>query len=224
MATTVESLEGFTQMMALYSCAILEVETKLNVLNAQFNAANEYNPIDSIKTRLKSAESIEGKLARRELPLTLQSIKAELTDIAGLRVICPFVEDIYEVANYLTSQDDINVIRKKDYIKKPKKNGYRSLHLILETPVFTPSGKNLVVVEVQLRTIAMELWANLEHRMRYKKDFDPELADTLGKELRECADACAELDQRMGDTHRKIDTYNTFMQEGKDKDKGKKKK
>ena len=202
--------EQFKQIMALYNCALMEVETKFNVLNTQFNATSSYNPIDSIKRRLKSPESITEKLERRGLPVTLESVRANLNDVAGIRIICPFEEDIYVVAGHLLDQDDVFLIEKKDYIEHPKANGYRSLHLIIETPVFLPEGKELVRVEIQLRTIAMELWAELEHRLRYKQNLDPELAASLAGELRSCADSCAELDERMGSVHRKIDACQTF--------------
>ena len=202
--------EEFKQIMALYQCALMEIETKFNVLNAQFNASSSYNPIDSIKRRLKSPESIAEKLERRGLAVTLESVQKNLNDVAGIRIICPFEEDIYVVANCLLEQDDVFLIAKKDYIEHPKPNGYRSLHLIVETPVFLPESKEYVRVEIQLRTIAMELWAELEHRLRYKQDLDPALAASLASELRDCADSCADLDRRMGSAHRKIDACRTF--------------
>ena len=202
--------EDFKHLMSLYQCAIMEVETKFNVLNTQFTVNSSYNPIDSIKRRLKSPESIQEKLVRRGLPVSAASIRDNLSDVAGIRIICPFEEDIYAVADTFLSQDDVTLIEKKDYIKRPKSNGYRSLHLIVEVPIFAPEGKVLVRVEIQLRTIAMELWAELEHRLRYKQDLDPALAESLSEELRACADSCAELDLRMGNAHRKIDACRTF--------------
>ena len=201
------------QLMAYYQCAIMEIETKCNVLNSLFNAKRQYNPIDTIKTRLKSPESILEKLQRRNLPITLESIEENLTDVAGVRIICPFEEDIYTVSECLLSQDDVYLKESKDYIKRPKGNGYRSLHLIVETPVYRPDGKRLVTVEIQLRTIAMEFWANLEHRLRYKKALDPDLAADLSHELREAADDSAALDERMGKIRRKIDACRTFTEE-----------
>ena len=202
--------DEFKEIMALYNCALMKVETKFNVLNTQFNATNSYNPIDSIKCRLKSPESIEEKLTRRGLPVTLDSVRRNLNDVAGIRIICPFEEDIYAVADCLLGQDDVFLVEKKDYIERPKPNGYRSLHLIIETPVFLPDSKEYVRVEIQLRTIAMELWAELEHRLRYKQDLDPDLAESLAGELRDCADSCADLDMRMDSVHRKIDACRTF--------------
>ena len=203
----------FDQLMSLYSCAIMEIETKFNVLNAQFSAAQKYNPIDTIKTRLKSPESIIEKLQRRNLPLTLDAIVENLNDIAGVRMICPFEEDIYALADVLLLQDDITLIERKDYITKPKGNGYRSLHLIIETPVFAPEGKRLIRTEVQLRTIAMEFWANLEHRLRYKQGLDEELLEDLSNELRDCADSAAELDHHMGAIRRKINATQTLLEQ-----------
>ena len=202
--------EEFRYQISLYQCAIMEVETKFNVLNTQFTANSSYNPIDSIKRRLKSPASIADKLQRRGLPVTVESMRENLSDVAGIRILCPFEEDIYAVADTFLSQDDISLVEKKDYIKRPKSNGYRSLHLIVEVPIFTPEGKQMVRVEIQLRTIAMELWAELEHRLRYKQDLDPALAESLSEELRACADSCAELDLRMGNAHRKIDACRTF--------------
>lgn len=202
--------EEYRHLISLYQCAIMEIETKFNVLNTQFTVNSSYNPIDTIKRRLKSPASIAEKLERRGLPLTVDSIRENLSDVAGVRILCPFEEDIYSVADTFLSQDDITLVEKKDYIKRPKSNGYRSLHLIVEVPIFVPEGKQLVRVEIQLRTIAMELWAELEHRMRYKQDLDPALAESLSEELRACADSCAELDLRMGNAHRKIDACRTF--------------
>ena len=202
--------EEFRYQISLYQCAIMEVETKFNVLNTQFTVNGSYNPIDTIKRRLKSPASIADKLQRRGLPVTVESMRENLSDVAGIRILCPFEEDIYAVADTFLSQDDISLVDKKDYIKRPKSNGYRSLHLIVEVPIFTPEGKQMVRVEIQLRTIAMELWAELEHRLRYKQDLDPALAESLSEELRACADSCAELDLRMGNAHRKIDACRTF--------------
>ena len=206
----------FERLMSLYTCAIMEIETKFNVLNVQFSAAQQYNPIDTIKTRLKSPDSIIEKLERRNLPLTLESIEGNLNDIAGVRVICPFEEDIFALADMLLLQDDISLVERKDYIAKPKGNGYRSLHLIVETPIFMPEGKHLVRAEVQLRTIAMEFWANLEHRLRYKRGLDEELLQDLSDELRDCADAAAELDRHMGAIRRKIDATHALLEEHAD--------
>lgn len=192
-----QNLNNIRELMTCYQCAIMEIETKFKVLNERFKLSIERNPIDSIHTRLKSFDSIAGKLRRKNLPFTTDSIERNLSDVAGVRIICSFTDDIYMLADCLVSQDDITLIRVKDYIKNPKENGYRSLHLIVEVPIFLSTGKRNMRVEVQLRTIAMEFWANLEHQMRYKKDLSPELIERTAKELSECATLSASLDARM---------------------------
>ena len=164
------------ELMTYYQCAIMEVETKFRVLNERFKLSIERNPIDSITSRLKSLDSIVQKLERKKLPMTVEAIEQNLFDVAGIRIICSFVDDIYMLADCLVSQDDIKLVRVKDYIKNPKENGYRSLHLIVEVPIFLENGKRSVKVEVQLRTIAMEFWANLEHQLRYKKESESSAA------------------------------------------------
>ena len=192
-----ENSQKVKQLMTYYNCAMLEIETKFRVLNQQFSLEQDYNPIETIKTRLKSMESIMGKLQRKDLPVELSSIEENLHDVAGIRVICPFLSDIYRLADCLLEQDDVRLIERKDYIKNPKKNGYRSLHLIVETPIFLQNEKRLMKVEVQLRTIAMDFWASLEHRMRYKKNLDDSIQEMLAQELMECAEESANLDVRM---------------------------
>ena len=185
------------QLMTYYNCAMLEIETKFRVLSQEFALEQNYNPIETIKSRLKSMDSIIEKLQRKGLPLELESIESNLKDVAGIRVICPFLSDIYRMASCLMEQDDIFLIEKKDYIKNPKKNGYRSLHLIVETPIFLQKEKRMMKVEVQFRTIAMDFWASLEHRMHYKKDIDEKIQEMLVAELRDCAEESANLDIRM---------------------------
>lgn len=184
-------------LMAQYRCAIMEIETKFKVLNEQFSLAHDRNPIETIKTRLKSPESIIEKLRRKGLEFSAESIENNLFDVAGVRVICPFVDDIYMLSECLLRQDDIKLIRKKDYIESPKQNGYRSLHLIVEVPIFLQNEKKPMKVEVQLRTIAMDFWASLEHQLRYKKDLPEELLESLAFELKECASISSSLDYRM---------------------------
>lgn len=196
MSKAIETFEEVKSLMSCYQCAILEVETKFKVLNERFSVNHERNPIETIKTRIKSPESIREKLIRRNLPLCLASLD-EIHDIAGIRVICSFVDDIYMLADCLLKQDDIRLIKKKDYIAHPKENGYRSLHLIIEIPIFLENEKRLMKVEVQLRTIAMEFWANLEHKLRYKKNLSEELTALTSAELSECAQMSAQLDLKM---------------------------
>ena len=185
------------QLMTYYNCAMLEIETKFRVLSQEFSLEQDYNPIETIKSRLKSMDSSVEKLQRKNLPLELESIEYNLKDVAGIRVICPFLSDIYRMASCLMEQDDIRVIEKKDYIKNPKKNGYRSLHLIVETPIFLQKEKRMMKVEVQFRTIAMDFWAGLEHRMHYKKNLGEKMQEMLVAELRDCAEESANLDIRM---------------------------
>lgn len=187
----------YVSLMSYYRCAIMEVETKFKVLNEQFSLRYDENPIETIKSRLKSPESIMKKLNKKGLPLTTEAIEKYITDIAGVRIICSFEEDIYKMAKLLLQQDDITLIEQKDYIASPKESGYRSLHLIVEIPIFLENEKRPMKVEVQFRTIAMDFWASLEHKIRYKKDIKPELMEELSKELTECALRCADLDHRM---------------------------
>ncbi len=184
-------------LMAYYQCAILEMETKFKVLDRQFSLDHERNPIEGIQSRLKSAESIIEKLQRKGLKVSAREIEKNLYDVAGIRVICSFIDDIYMLKESLERQDDITILEEKDYIKNPKKNGYRSLHLIVEIPIFLLNEKKMMKVEVQLRTIAMEFWANLEHKLRYKKNLDASLLSKVGKDLSTCADVSAKLDLKM---------------------------
>lgn len=192
------------QLMSYYRCAIMEVETKFKVLNEQFSLQYDRNPIETIKSRLKSPEGIAKKLKRKNLSFSIRSIEQNINDIAGIRVICSFPEDIYLLAECLLQQDDITLVEIKDYIKNPKESGYRSLHLIIEVPIFLENEKRNMKVEVQLRTIAMDFWASLEHKLRYKKDIPKEEADMLAKELVECAEISAELDSRMEQIRNRI--------------------
>ncbi len=190
-------VEGAKRLMTYYRCAILEIETKFRVLNEHFALRDERNPIESIKSRLKSFDSIREKMARKGLPMRFDLIEDVLNDVAGVRVVCSFLDDIYMLADCLLQQDDVKLIAKKDYIANPKPNGYRSLHLIVEIPIFLSGEKKLVRVEVQLRTIAMESWANLEHRLRYKKVLTAEQQRIMDAELSECAEMSIVLDQKM---------------------------
>ena len=187
----------YQRLMTYYKCAMMEIETKFKVLDEQFSLQHDRNPIEGIKTRLKSPESLAGKLKRKGLPMTIAAIEENIYDVAGIRIICSFPEDIYTLADCLLKQDDIRLIEKKDYIKNPKKSGYRSLHLIVEVPIFLENEKRLVKTEVQLRTIAMDFWASLDHKLQYKKDIAPEEAAEISRSLAECAETIAELDEKM---------------------------
>ena len=199
-----EQIKKTKELMTYYHCAMLEMETKFNVLNEQFALKNERNPIESIRSRLKSFTSIQEKLGRRGYEPTAENIEQHLNDVAGIRVICSFVDDIYMLADCLSEQDDIKIIARKDYIKKPKPNGYRSLHLIVEIPIFLQNEKRQMKVEVQLRTIAMEFWANLEHKIRYKKHLSENTEREIEQGLKECAEISAALDTKMYEIRNKI--------------------
>ena len=194
-------------LMSCYRCAIMEIETKFRVLNERFSLHHDRNPIDAIQNRLKSPDSILDKMVRKNLPFTLEAIAENIFDIAGVRVICSFIDDIYMLADCLLQQDDIRLIRRKDYIENPKPNGYRSLHLIVEVPIFLQDEKRLMKVEVQLRTIAMDFWASLEHQLRYKKDLPPEVIAKTEAQLYECAKLSSVLDTHMQDIKDTIESH-----------------
>ncbi len=196
----------YAELMMRYNCAMLEIKTKLDVLNNQLSVENDRNPFEAISCRIKTPHSIVEKLKRRGYPLTVESIEENLNDVAGIRVICSFPDDIYLLSKRLCAQDDINVIEIKDYIKNPKENGYRSLHLILEVPIYLLHEKRFMRVEVQFRTIAMDFWASLEHKVKYKKTLGAN-AEEISAELKMCAEEISNLDIKMQDIHRKISFY-----------------
>ena len=206
MVEQVEALKQakpFVELMMYNRCAIREIETKLRVLDEEFSIRADRNPIQTIKSRVKKPISIIEKLQRRGYEVTVQNMQEYLTDIAGVRVICSFIEDIYKLAELLLSQDDIILVEIKDYIKNPKPNGYRSLHLIIEIPIFLSHEKKHMRVEVQFRTIAMDFWASLEHQLKYKKKI--ENPEKIANELKYCADVITEVDMRMQDIRYMID-------------------
>ena len=192
----------YAEMMAYYRCALMEVETKFNVLNEEFSLQYDRNPIEMVKTRLKSPASIRTKLERYGFDMSLDSIRKNIHDIAGVRVICSFINDVYILADALLKQDDITLISKKDYIKNPKKNGYRSLHLIVSVPIFLAHEKRMIKVEIQLRTLAMDFWATLEHHLRYKND--KEISDDIRNRLSDCAKSITDIDYEMEDIHNEV--------------------
>ena len=183
------------QSMALYEAGIQEICTKLEILKREAQVKGIHNPIDTIKSRVKNVFSVIEKLDRKGFAVSMESAEENLYDVAGVRIICPYIDDIYIVADRIRRQDDLRVLLEKDYIQNPKKNGYRSLHLVVEVPVFLADSKKYVKVEIQLRTIAMDSWASLEHQLRYKKDF--EFTEHMANELQICAHLSAELDARM---------------------------
>ena len=201
----------YKELMAYYRCAMMEVSAKFNVLNEELSLQYDRNPIETIKTRLKSPESIVEKLNRKGLPITVESIEENLNDVAGVRVICSYTSDIYMLSDAFIRQDDITLIQRKDYIQNPKPNGYRSLHLIVEIPIFLHDEKRMMKVEVQFRTISMDFWASLEHKIRYKKDLP--VIDEIDRELLECAELSAQLEDRMERVQKLADKYRDIEQE-----------
>lgn len=197
-----DQMYKFIELEHLYDSAIREVKTKLEILDSEFRTKYSYNPIHHIEDRLKSPESMFKKLQRNNLPFTVEAVRENLFDIAGVRVICNYIEDIYQVADLLTAQDDVTLIKRKDYIANPKANGYRSLHLVIETPVYLSEQKELVNVEVQIRTIAMDFWASLEHELKYKTD--TEVSAELAEQLRICAETIAQTDLKMQQIYRTL--------------------
>ena len=195
----------YKELMTYYRCAMMEVETKFKVLNEELSLGKDRNPIETIKTRLKSPESIAEKIIRKNISPTIENIEKEISDIAGVRVICSYPSDIYKLAEAFLAQDDINLIEKKDYFENPKDNGYRSLHLIVETPIFLQSSKKLMKVEIQFRTLSMDWWASLEHKISYKKDVPDDVRQKIGDSLLFCSKIAADLDLKMESIAKMID-------------------
>lgn len=187
----------YRQLMAFYQCALMEVETKFKVLYQELNLSSESNPIESIETRMKSLDSILRKLERKHLPISLESIEKNLNDIAGVRIICSFVKDIYFIEQCILKQDDIQLIEIDDYIERSKPNGYRSIHLVVSVPIFLANEKRMMKVEIQLRTMAMDFWASLEHKIRYKKAIDQKILNKVQMELLACSNQSMQLDRKM---------------------------
>lgn len=191
-----------TRFMMIYRFALEEMETKIEILKQEFQILHDYSPIEHTKSRIKSPESIMSKMLRKNSELSLAAVKSSIKDIAGLRITCSFISDIYSVSKMLQKQDDLKVLEVKDYIKNPKPNGYQSLHLLVEVPVFLSDCTELVCVEVQIRTIAMDFWASLEHKIFYK--YSQSVPEHLTRELKQAADKAADLDQQMERLHREI--------------------
>ena len=191
-------------LYSYYECAIMEIETKFQVLNKQYSMYYDRNPIETITSRLKSKTSLIRKMNKLNLPFKVEEIEKNINDIAGVRIVCSFIDDIYELEKCFLSQDDVKLIKRKDYIQNPKDSGYRSLHLIVEIPIFLHNEKRMMKVEVQMRTIAMDFWASLEHKIRYKKEINPNDLEHISKELYECAKISNDLDLRMQDVRKEI--------------------
>lgn len=191
-----KDMQPFIDLMMNYECALMEIETKLKILNTEFALRHNRNPFESIKCRVKQPISIIRKLQKKGLDITIENIENNLTDIAGVRVICSFPEDIYTLSDLLSKQDDIKVVTVKDYIRNPKKNGYRSLHVIVSVPIFLSNETKQMNVEVQFRTIAMDFWASLDHKLKYKK-YNLKHPEIIEQELKKCADTISALDYKM---------------------------
>lgn len=200
-----ETMVDYKEMRMMHACAIKEVRTKFDVLNTEYNIRYQRNPINFITTRVKSTHSILEKMNRIKNRFTLKDVAECLNDIAGVRVICSYIDDIYRLAEALTAQDDIRLMEKKDYIQNPKPNGYRSLHLIVSVPVFFAEQRQELKVEVQIRTIAMDFWASLEHQIKYKKEI-PDQAEIIAR-LKECADRIAKTDANMMEIRQHMEEF-----------------
>lgn len=187
--------QEYRQIMFFYEAGIQQVTAKLEILKKEFQYCNDRNPIENIKSRVKTSDSIISKMKKKGLPLTIGCMMNNIYDVAGVRVVCPFISDVYHVARMLMNQTDVEVFRIKDYIESPKDNGYRSLHLIVMVDVFFSDQKRKVPIEIQLRTIAMNFWASTEHQLRYKKDVD--FTADMHKQLKRCADLMARADRKM---------------------------
>ena len=198
-----ETAVEYKELRMMYACAIKEVQTKFEVLETEFKVRYQRNPISSIQTRLKSSSSIIEKMIRKGIPFSIENLEEQIHDLAGIRVICSYVDDIYALAQALTGQDDITLIEEKDYIKYPKPNGYRSLHLIVSVPVFFSQQKRQIKVEVQIRTIAMDFWASLEHQMKYKREIPDQ--QHIVAQLKSCAEDIARVDMEMMDIRRRLE-------------------
>lgn len=203
-----EETKQFEELMMMYECAIQEVKTKFEVLDREFSVRYKRNPIAGIESRVKSPMSIYRKLKKNGLEVSVRTITKNLNDVAGIRIICNFIDDIYDIVKLLMRQDDLRIVSIKDYIRNPKPNGYRSYHMIVEIPVFFARGKQIMRVEVQIRTIAMNFWASLEHQLRYKKNIESiEGIEEISQALLEAANTIAETDQKMQEIKNKIGLF-----------------
>lgn len=205
--SVVDTVLEYKEMMLAYDCAIREIKTKFDILNSEFKIRHKRNPIASVSTRLKSNTSLMEKINRRGLSADVETIEEYIEDIAGVRIICNYIDDIYKIVDAFTSQSDVELLKKKDYIAHPKENGYRSLHLIVRVPVFFAEEVRKVKVEVQIRTIAMDFWASLEHQMKYKKS-NLDSAQEISAKLKECAENIAKTDKQMQAIRQSIESIN----------------
>ena len=204
---------SYKELLMMYTCALKEVQARFEILNAEFSVRHRRNPINSINSRLKRSTSIIAKMRRNNIPLTMAHLEENINDIAGTRVICSYVDDIYQITRALISQNDIELIEQKDYIANPKPNGYQSMHLLIRVPVFFENHMKSIKVEVQIRTIAMDFWATLEHELKYKNQIIN--GDEIAEELHECAQIIAAVDVKMMDIRNRIEE-NRIEQEAED--------
>ena len=182
-------------LMLMYSSALKTLENKISVINNEFRINNSYNPIEHVKTRIKSPKSILGKLKKKGLEPTYENIVENINDIAGMRIVCSFIPDIYTIVNIIENFDDIRIIERKDYVNKPKSSGYSSYHMIIEVPIQLSNGTKYVKAEIQIRTVAMDFWASLEHKINYK--YDGNVSKSVLRDLKSCAKIVSRLDNKM---------------------------
>ena len=200
--SVLSDLQNLLEMQQIYNAAIKEIQTKLEILNEEFKVKFARNPIHHVESRLKSTRSIVKKLRQKNFEVSIESARSNLNDIAGIRIVCCYIDDVYRVANMLLAQTDIELVKSQDYIKTPNYNGYRSLHLDLRVPVFLSERTEKVTVEVQIRTVAMDFWASLEHDLRYKSD--KQIPSSISEDMLKCANEIAEIDAKMQSIYQEI--------------------
>lgn len=211
-----EDVDSWKTVIFLYNAALKEVGTKLEILNDEFQHVHQYNPIEHIKTRIKTPESIVKKLKRYGYETSIENMVRYINDIAGVRLICSFTSDIYRLAEMIGNQSDLKVLSIKDYIKNPKESGYKSYHMLVSVPIFLSDSVVDTKVEIQIRTIAMDFWASLDHQLKYKKQLDVQEAAEIGAELKKCADVIAETDCKMLSIRQKIEEKHPTQEEYRD--------
>lgn len=197
-------LPKLIKMYQLYQSGQREISTKLENLDAEFQVNYDYNPIHHMESRMKKIQSLIGKAQRKGYDLTVESIEKNIHDVAGIRVVTNYIDDIYKIEKMLTSQTDVTLLRRKDYLKHPKESGYRSLHIVVKVPVFQSKGPIDVPVEIQIRTVGMDMWASLEHKLRYKTNTDENLVDKYGEQLRDYSDELENIERGMQEIHRRL--------------------
>lgn len=207
-----EDPHDFLVMQNLYEAAVRQLSLKFNILNSEFKVLYARNPIHHIDGRVKSQSSIVTKLLKRGLPISIESARANINDIAGVRVVCSYIDDVYRVGEMLARQTDVEIVKKQDYIQTPNYNGYRSLHMDIKVPVYLTDRTEHIVAEIQLRTIAMDFWASLEHDIRYKVD-KTKLPEGINEEMFECADKIAEIDRQMQDMYQRIKASDAYTED-----------